>query len=122
VEIEVSMKLSSGYHDIEIVVQYKTDDTGWSEISNTITVKSEKTLWSGWLPYIVIIIVALIVVLMIFVWYRGRPKSQPAVTFNDLEEGKTAEPAPVASASKKKYSAEAPESSEPVKYKSFRRK
>ena len=65
---------------------------------------------------------ALIIAAMIFIWMRGRPKAQPAVTFSDLEEGKTAEAPAPAAATRQKYSSESSKDSGPVKYKSFRRK
>lgn len=57
-----------------------------------------------------------------FMWMRGRPKAQPAVTFNDLEEGKVAEQPAPAAATMQKYNSETSKEEGPVKYKSFRRK
>ncbi len=59
-----------------------------------------------------------------FIWFRGRPKSQPAVTFNDLEEGKITESPAVKTTARQKYEGRSQTSDEsgPVKYKSSRRK
>ena len=93
------------------------------------TISVEKSIWSGWVPYVVLAIVGIIVVLMIFIWYRGRPKSKPAVTFTDLEEGRVTEEAKPTETTKKRYEA-APAAKEDkseastgrIKYKSDRRK
>lgn len=133
--VKISFKLGAGDHTVTVYATAELDDgshtpvsvSGSGTLSTTISV--EKSIWSGWVPYVVLAIVGIIVVLMIFIWYRGRPKSKPAVTFTDLEEGRVTEEAKPTETAKKRYEA-APAAKEDkseastgrIKYKSDRRK
>ena len=133
--VKVVFKMGAGEHTVTVYATAELDDGSHTPVTVsgsgtlTATISVEKSIWSGWVPYVVLAIVGIIVALMLFVWYRGRPKSKPAVTFTDLEEGKVAEETRPAETTKKKYEA-APAAKEEkseaptgrIKYKSDRRK
>lgn len=133
-DVEISFKLGAGSHDLTVkataVLTGTTETVTVSPGTATYTIDVDKSIWSGWVPYVVLAIVAIIVILVIVLWYRGRPKSKPAVTFTDLEEGKTVpqEAAPASDTGRKKYEAPKPAKQEEqpstgrIKYKSDRRK
>ena len=93
--VELTFTLGAGTHVIATsATAVLTDGETVEELDAvpgsgaTVTIDVDQSIWSGWVPYVVLVIVALIVVLMIYIWYRGRPAPAPAVTFNDLESGK----------------------------------
>ena len=126
---KLTFQLGSGGHSIRVfgsaVITGTDTPVDVSSPADTITIHVDKSIWSGWAPYVALVIVALIIVLMIYVWSRGRPAKKPAVTFSDLEEGKVSAPAASADTGKKMFEAEPKEekkSSGRMKYISDRRK
>lgn len=132
--VQITFSLGSGSHTIStvasavlVVDDVSTDIASIPGSGASVTIDVSSSIWSGWVPYVVLVIVALIVVLMIFVWYRGRPARAPAVTFNDLESGNVkVAPSEAAGTEKKQYVRKEKGSEQPkterMRYLSDRRK
>ncbi len=122
---EMKFQLGSGSHTLTVSGTYAVEEGASGDLDAvSVTVSVGQSIWSGWVPYVALIIVGAIIVLVIYLWNRGRPKSKPTVSFNDLEDGKVA--APAAATEKKKYEGTPKKDDEPstgrVKYVSSRRK
>jgi len=134
--IGISFRLGTGSHDLVVTASGNWIDQDGNYIGtiaesdvsgsgSSIHVDVSASFWSGWVPYVALVFVALVIALMLYIWIRNRPKSKPALTFSDLEEGKVVAPAPAAETGKKKYEAggsSAGKTTERLKYTSDRRK
>ncbi len=125
-KVEMKFQLGSGSHTLTVSGTYAVEEGASGDLDAvSVTVSVGQSIWSGWVPYVALIIVGVIIVLVIYLWNRGRPKSKPTVSFNDLEDGKVSAPAAVTE--RKKYEGSSKKddnesSTGRVKYVSSRRK
>ncbi len=111
VTLKVSFVLGVGTHNLDVTVKIGSDPAVPSQIQVTVA----KDIWSSVGTYIALLIVAIVVIAIVFVYMRARPNNKPTTTFTQLEEEKKA------ATSAPKETKAAPKT-EKIKYTSSRRK
>lgn len=93
--VKLSFQLPPGSQEILITGSGAVFMDGADSVKLTIDV--EKSIWSGYTIYLIVIILAIVIVIAIAIWVRNRPKGDDKnkLTFTELEamkKGEDAEP------------------------------
>lgn len=81
---DISFQMDSGTHTVRIV----TTSEGEEYPVQVMDIHVEKSIWSGYTPYAVIVIVIIIIAIAALYYIRSKPKVTPDTTFTELEEQK----------------------------------